>query len=268
MRKSIVWVLTFPLLVLSGLPGCTVFISTNGSTVRSIQITPANPTISVGSRQQFTANVTFGDGITIQVDSISAIWASSNPFVATINDSGLASGLKPGTATITGTFDNVSGSTLLTVSASPQARSVVSASAGKLEVAYSGSRQCFLFVLDSLNDAISVFIINSSTGQEALMTKLSVAPAHAPAWLALDPSGRFLYVGNHGSPDISAFLVDSETGRLVNIAGSPFPTGNFPWSISVSPDGELLSVTHLEPQAASLFRIDSITGALTWEERH
>jgi len=84
----------------------------------SITITPANPTISVGAFEQFTASGTYSDG-SIQNLTKGVTWSSSAPAVATIQTTGqatpgLASATEAGTATITANSDGVSGTTTLT----------------------------------------------------------------------------------------------------------------------------------------------------------
>jgi uncharacterized protein YjdB len=85
-------------------------------TLRSIAVTPATPSITAGAALQFTATGGYSDGsshdITTQVT-----WSSSNTSVATINSSGLATGVAAGTATITAGLSGISGSATLTVSA-------------------------------------------------------------------------------------------------------------------------------------------------------
>ena len=90
--------------------------------LNGIVITPANPHIPVGVTQQFTATGYYNDqtryDITTQVT-----WSSSDPSVATVNSSGLATAIAAGTATITATsttpssysISGSSGSTILTV---------------------------------------------------------------------------------------------------------------------------------------------------------
>jgi hypothetical protein len=78
--------------------------STPGETVRSVMVSPVAPTIAVGATQQFTATATFMDGHTVDVTS-SARWTSSDPTVATVADpGGSATGVAPGTSTITATY--------------------------------------------------------------------------------------------------------------------------------------------------------------------
>ena len=79
----------------------------------SIAILPINPTITVGSTQQFFAFITFSNQSTQITTNVE--WSSSNPNVAFINSEGLAIGLSPGTTTIRGTIDSISAATILTV---------------------------------------------------------------------------------------------------------------------------------------------------------
>jgi sugar lactone lactonase YvrE len=80
----------------------------------SITVTPANPSIKVGIKTQFTATGTYSDRSTKDL-TMSARWTSSNTFVATINTAGLATGASVGRTTIRATVGQTSGTTLLTV---------------------------------------------------------------------------------------------------------------------------------------------------------
>jgi len=84
----------------------------------SIAVTPANPSVSAGTTQQFTATGTFSTGETYNLTD-SVTWSSSKSTVATVSNiagtQGLASGLATGTATITATAGKITGSTILTV---------------------------------------------------------------------------------------------------------------------------------------------------------
>ena len=84
----------------------------------SIAITPAIPSISRGTNQQFAATGTFTDHTTQDLTTM-VQWSSSTPTVATISNStgtnGLASSLATGTTKITATSGSISSSTTLTV---------------------------------------------------------------------------------------------------------------------------------------------------------
>jgi len=95
-----------------GKSGSTVLTVTN-AVLQEIDITPAIPTIALGTSQQFTATGTYSDSSTADLTA-TASWSSDNTAVATVS-SGLAHSVRTGSATITATLDGVSGSTVLTV---------------------------------------------------------------------------------------------------------------------------------------------------------
>ena len=99
----------------------TATFTLNPATLKSIAVTPTNPTEPITSTLQFTATGTFSDSSTKDITSTVA-WASSNPDAATINEEGglATTGPTAGlTTTISATQSEVQGSTLLTVSNSP-----------------------------------------------------------------------------------------------------------------------------------------------------
>ena len=107
-------------------------------TLSSISVTPANPSIAVGATQQFTATGTYSDGSTKDLTS-QVTWASSATAVATINSSGLASGVSAGSTTITVTSGSVSGTTTLTVNTAALTITTASLPGGTVNTPYSAS---------------------------------------------------------------------------------------------------------------------------------
>jgi hypothetical protein len=96
----------------------TVPLNVTAATLQSIAVTPANPSISVGQTQQFTATGTYSDQSTQDLTT-SATWASDTTSVATISNAsgsnGLATAVGNGTANISATQDGVTGGTGITV---------------------------------------------------------------------------------------------------------------------------------------------------------
>ncbi|HEY1221700.1 MAG TPA: IPT/TIG domain-containing protein [Bryobacteraceae bacterium] len=83
----------------------------------SISVTPANPTITNGASQQFTATGYYSDSSTQNLTA-SVVWSSLNESVATITTGGLATAVAAGTSTVEAASGSVSGSTTLTVTSS------------------------------------------------------------------------------------------------------------------------------------------------------
>jgi hypothetical protein len=80
----------------------------------SIVVTPANSSITTGATPQFTAMGIYSDGSSLNLTSL-VTWTSTNSAVATINGTGLVTGVTPGSTTIQATSGSISGSTGLTV---------------------------------------------------------------------------------------------------------------------------------------------------------
>ena len=100
----------------------------------SIVVTPANPTISTGTTQSFTATSTYSNGVTQNVTS-QVTWTSLSPSVATINSTGLATAVNAGSTTISATLGAVTGNTTLTVQMTPLTILTTSLPDGYLNVA-------------------------------------------------------------------------------------------------------------------------------------
>ncbi|MCU1249339.1 MAG: hypothetical protein JWQ49_2368 [Edaphobacter sp.] len=76
--------------------------------VKSISVSPGSATILMGKQQQFSATATYSDGSTKSAPA-GLTWSSSNTAVATVDGSGLATGVAPGNATILAAVGAVNG---------------------------------------------------------------------------------------------------------------------------------------------------------------
>ena len=92
------------------------------ATLVSLEVLPADASIAWSGSLQYVARGTYSDGST-RFLTASSIWSSSNQTVATISNTagtnGRAAAIAPGTVDITATFNGISASTTLTVSAAP-----------------------------------------------------------------------------------------------------------------------------------------------------
>jgi 6-phosphogluconolactonase (cycloisomerase 2 family) len=79
-------------------------------TLRYITISPLTSTIAVTATQQYSAQAYYSNG-TVKDGTALVSWSSSSTTVATINTAGLATGVAPGTTTITGSAVGTSGAT-------------------------------------------------------------------------------------------------------------------------------------------------------------
>ncbi|MGB8523550.1 MAG: beta-propeller fold lactonase family protein [Candidatus Acidiferrales bacterium] len=252
-----------PLLSILGLTSCFGSALTN-LLVTSVKLTPANPSIATTGTQAFILSVTFVDGTTDHENPNDTTWTSDNTAVATIAKTGIATGVAPGTATIGGSFQGNNAHTVLTVTNLTKAAIAVEGDSRTLHVTNLATEQEMTFAANPLSDSITVS--SGGDSENAAAAEVSVLPEHGPGWIAIDPSGKFLYVVNHDSESVSVFAIDWRTGALDLVVGSAVQAGAKPWSVEVDPDGAGLSVAHLEDTDISRFRIDAATSALTPEQ--
>ncbi len=96
-----------------GLSDTAILTVTNASIV-SVSIAPASASITLGSSQQFTATGNFNDGSAQDISAI-ALWKSSDPAIAVVSKTGLATSAGRGTVNISATFKSKTATSTLTV---------------------------------------------------------------------------------------------------------------------------------------------------------
>ena len=216
-------------------------------TLESIAVTPVDPTVQKGAIQPFIATGTYSDGSTQNLTS-TVTWSSGTGTVATINSSGVATGVGAGTSTIGATLGNVFGSTTLTVTAShayAYIGSVVSANccldvldtttnSVVASIPLTGFGEPFgitpdqsrLYVADYNDNLVNVVDTSTNT----LLTTIPVG--QGPNAVAITPNGLYGYVANAIDTTISVFSVATNT--LV----ATIPTGIAAENVAVTPDGK------------------------------
>ncbi len=141
--------------------GVTVDNTTAGEppVLTAIEASPNSATIEEGQTQQFTATGSFDDSSTADLTS-TATWESSNTAVATVDASGLATGILAGTATITATQDGFSDTASLEVTAPPTLTSIlVTPTSATIE---KGQTQQFT-AMGSFNDGSTADLTSTAT---------------------------------------------------------------------------------------------------------
>lgn len=151
---------------------------TTAATLASIAVTPANPSVTTGTTQQFTATGTYSDN-SIKNITAAVTWGSSDTSKATINASGLATAVAAGSTTVTATSGSISGTTTLTVTSATTS----------ITLPKTGQTTCY--------DHVGVAIPCGSTGQDGELLK-------GVAW----PSPRFAIDGT------GLCVTDSLTGLM------------------------------------------------------
>jgi Big-like domain-containing protein len=83
-------------------------------TLTAIAITPATPSVVQTKTQQLTATGSYDDGSVSNISS-KVSWSSSDSSTVSVTGTGLVTGISPGSATITASSANISGSTTVGV---------------------------------------------------------------------------------------------------------------------------------------------------------
>lgn len=121
------------------------------------------------------------------------------------------------------------------------------------------------FLFAAVSDGVSVFRIGAS-GALTVVGGSPFAAGANPENVAVDPAGKFVYVGNNslGSHSlIFGFAIDAATGSLTQIGGSPFPSGDTPVFIAIDPSGDFAYVANIDSNAITVYAVNTTTGALT-----
>lgn len=146
----------------------------DGSPLTSIQVSPQTATIPQQTEVAFVANGRFADGNTQDLTA-SVLWTSSTASVATISNlpatMGQATGLEPGTATITALFGGQLGTATLTVTSATATALRVSPTATNLE--YGGFTRFAALAAVAPPAGIATSIRSGTTTVTATMNDLS-----------------------------------------------------------------------------------------------
>ncbi|WP_439642058.1 beta strand repeat-containing protein [Gemmatimonas sp.] len=104
----------------------TVTVSVTDVPVATVSVAPANASVLTGSTQPLTVTVRDSAGQALTGRTVS--WATLNASVATVNSTGVVTGVSAGTVTINATVDGIVGSATITVQTPPPGITTLSVS--------------------------------------------------------------------------------------------------------------------------------------------
>ena len=169
--------------------------------VVSVQVAPAAADVLLGATQQFTATVIGADGTPRPGEPVT--WTSSDPAIATVDASGLATPVTPGTVTITASAAGAAGTATLVVRA-PDLR------------------------VQALNAPASL-VLGNSLALEATITNAGNAPSAAT-------NLRFRILTPDGAEEIAVITQPQDAlapGATVTLTTSVVPDATWPRSFIV-----------------------------------
>lgn len=126
-----------------------------------------------------------------------------------------------------------------------------------------------------LTGSVSMYTIYATTGAltstETIQAPCAPSPGSCSPWsVAVDPSGKFLYVANEGGfapTSVSMYSIDATTGALTSLG--LVASGGRARSVAVHPSGKFAYVTDVssglpgESDNVSMYGINTTTGTLT-----
>ena len=127
----------------------------------------------------------------------------------------------------------------------------------------------FLYVANygaGAGNTVSAYTINASSGALMQVTgsPFTIGPASsAPIALAVDPSGKFLYVANNAANEVAGFIINGTSGTLGAISTSPFTGLSNPIAVAVAPSGGYLYVANSLGSSLAAYTINSATGVIS-----
>jgi 6-phosphogluconolactonase (cycloisomerase 2 family) len=246
-------------------------LTVTAATLTSIAVATTTPSVTAGLTAQFTATGTYSDGTKPDISS-KVIWASATTAVATINASGLATALTPGTSAITAMLSGVTGSATLTVTAATLVSIAITPAHPTIAPGktvqftatgtYSNATTTDLTTTvawSSTNSAVAVIGggtgLASATGTagmtmiQAAYTGVTITPA------TLNVNGTvYAYATNFAAGTVSQYSI-SAGGALTALNPTTVAAGASPFSVSVEPTGQYVYVANYNAATVSQYTI-------------
>ncbi len=234
----------------------TAPLTVTSSTISSLAISPASPSIPKGTSTSLTATGTFSDNSTQDL-TFDATWTSDATTVATVSDTigtkGKVQSVATGTATITATFGGVPGSTTVTVTP-----------AVPTSIAITPANPTLLSISTTKFTATATYTDNTTSDITSLANWSSTVPSVATVSNDATTQGKALTLAT-GTTQIKASFSGVEGTTSLKVTGGSLT------SVSVTPATAnaltLIQGSSLRLTATGTFSnatTRDITGALTW----
>jgi hypothetical protein len=181
-------------------------------TMVSITVTPTNSSIQASATQQFTATGVFSDSSTEDMTK-SVSWTSSDASKATIQNSGLATGVAGGSVTIKAASAGKTGTATLTISA-PASLTSIEISPLNPTIAANGTQQFFANATYSDNSLQDVTQNATWTSSNASVATVQSAGQQNPGLaMGVGPGTATIMVSFNGKSGSTSLTVTSATGN-------------------------------------------------------
>jgi 6-phosphogluconolactonase len=124
----------------------------------------------------------------------------------------------------------------------------------------------FGYVINGRNSTVAVFTYDSKTGVLSERQTISTLPeyfdgANTAVEVGMHPSGKYLYVSNHGHNSVVLFSVDPDNGTLTYIEEQG-TGGRNPLHFGIQPSAQHLAIANHDSDTVLVARIDAGNGRL------
>jgi 6-phosphogluconolactonase len=158
------------------------------------------------------------------------------------------------------------------------------AGTGQITCSTGGAENVFAYVVDQEGSTYSPgaiptivgFAENTTTGALTLLpgtvfnsglktfqSANGVAAGVTPSAIAVDPTGRYVYITDKTSNEIYGYQIATTTnGTLKPLVSSPYTTGLYPVAITIDPRGKYLYTANYDSATVSGFALNSADGSL------
>ena len=219
----------------------TANVTVNAPSLVSITVSPLAFTIASGQSKQLSAMGVYSDGTSSDVTS-QATWSSASTSFATVDSSGLVTGVSAGSSTITATIGAKSGSAVATVTSALLTSIVVTPATASIAT---GQSQAFT--------ASGIFSDGSTTD----ITNSVEWSSSSTSYATIDPTGLATGVGA-GVATITASSGSATPGTAVLTVTAAVLT-----EIDIAPDGQYIPVGGQYPLVLTGTFSDNTTQTLT-----
>jgi Protein of unknown function (DUF1565)/Bacterial Ig-like domain (group 2)/Right handed beta helix region len=200
LARAVLIFVTFFALVACSPPTASTEPAVNAPVIATITITPANPSLVIGTTQALTAKAT--DSSSNPISGLSFTWTSSDTAVATIDTNGLVTAIAPGLSTITASSAGVNGLTKLTVTPVPVKPVITNLTITPSSLPVGGGSVTFAWTLTGTTANLT---IDNGVGDVTGLTQKT---------LNVTSSMNFLFTATNAagttSKDVSVFVPPSE----------------------------------------------------------
>ena len=116
------------------------------------------------------------------------------------------------------------------------------------------------FQQNTSSGALTLVAGSTCTGTPTICT--GVHSGVTPSAIAIDPTGRYVYVTDKSSNQILGYQIASATGTLTALVSSPYATGLYPVAITIDPRGKYIYTANYNSNSVSSYSLNSSDGSL------